>query len=148
MMKKQDEASQTMPRGFDSSAGLMQHNLEMATDMFRPFLAANISLLNWNANNCKRMGQACSQWFDFVGHRLEEEASLAQQLQTTKDPERLSNACSKFLDTAAQDYQNEVSELTKLTSGLANDATDALQDVSVGKENGATSADWVTVPVP
>ena len=137
MNNKSNEPGQSEPRGFDSAAGLMQHNVEMATNMFDPLLAANISLLNWNASYCKRMAQAYSQWFDFVGHRLEADAAFAEKLQAVKDPEKISKVASKFLETAAEDYQKEVSELTKLTSRMADDATDALQDMSVSKRNGA-----------
>jgi Phasin protein len=141
-MSKNDKASQKLALDFEKpAADLMQQNLEMASSMFAPFLAANISLLNWNASNCKRMAQAYSQWFDFVGHRFEEDASFAEKLQTTKDPKKLSKVCSTFLETAAQEYQKEVSELTKLTKVMANDATDALQDMSVSKENGAVLGD-------
>jgi hypothetical protein len=137
MMAKNDKANRKMVHDFESSTNLMQQNMEMTTNMFAPLLAANISLMNWNASNCRRMAQAYGQWFDFVGRRFEEDASFAEQLQVTKDPKKLSKVCSTFLETAAQEYQEEVSELTKLSKVMANDATDALQDMSVNKENGA-----------
>ena len=136
-MTKDDKENRKMALDFEGSTDLIKQNMEMTTNVFAPFLAANISLLNWNASNCKRMAQAYSQWFDFVGRRFEEDASFAEQLQVTQDPKKLSEVCSTFVETAAQEYQKEVSELTKLSKVMANDATDALQDMSVNKENGA-----------
>lgn len=137
MTSKPTKPGQEMPRSFDDAAGLMQQNTQLAASMFNPFLAVNMSLMNWNINTCKHMAQAYSQWFKFVGQRLEADAAFAEKLQSTKDPEQISKAYSKFLENASEDYQKEVSELTKLTSRIANEATDVLQDMSVSKQNGA-----------
>jgi len=131
MTKKSEQTAQNMPRGFDMSAGMVQHNLEFGASMMAPFMAANISILDWNANYCRQVAEGYSQWFDFLGHRLEEDATFAKQLQSTKDTQGLSNVCSKFFETAAKDYQTEFSELSKLPDNLAKDATDA-----AGQQNG------------
>jgi hypothetical protein len=117
---------------------MMQPNLQMATSLLAPMLTANIAILNWNAKYCERLAEGYKQWFDFMGHRLEEDASLAAQVQSAKDPKDIAQACSRFVERATKDYQSELSEFTKLTSDLSNDAADALQDMTVTPETGAT----------
>jgi len=86
-MQNQENSSQNGSIEPGAFPDMMQPNLEMATSMLTPLLSANIALLNWNAKNCERLAQGYKQWFDFVGHRLEEDASLASQVQSAKDPQ-------------------------------------------------------------
>ena len=136
-MAKKNDGAPFMPGGLNTASGLMQQNAAIASQMFQPLIAANITLLHWNAENCKRMAQAYSQMFDFIGHRLEEDASFAERLQASKDPKGVSDACSAFFEKAAKDYRDEVTELAKLTRGMAGAASDALQDLSARNESGA-----------
>jgi hypothetical protein len=78
------------------------------------------------------MAQAYSQWFDFIGHRFEQEAKLAEQLRTTKDPQELSSAYSKFLETATEDYRHEFEELTNFSREMTSGATEILKDIEAG----------------
>ena len=136
MTSKRDEIDRTLlPRGRGDATDLMRHNADMLTNMFNPMLAANISLLNWNASYCRRMAQAYSQWFDFMGRRFEADAAFAEKLQDAKDTEKISKVYSKFFKSAAEDYQKEVSELTRLTARMADEATDTLQDISSRQSN-------------
>ena len=135
MSSKRNNPDQTKSPGFDGTAGPFNHNVNMATAIFSPFLAANVSLLTWNANYCRQMAKAYSQWFDFIGHRLEADAAFAKELQQGNDPQKISKAYSVFLRTAAEDYKQEASELTRMTNQIADKATDALQDISIKKQS-------------
>jgi uncharacterized phage infection (PIP) family protein YhgE len=138
MRNKEKPGSNGLSEAHDGGfADIVAPNLKAATGMLAPILSANIALLNWNAKNCGRLAAGYKQWFEFVGHRLEEEASLAVRMQAAKDPQEVARAYSDFAEKAAKDYQAELSALTKLSSDLSNDATDALQDVSVTPDNGA-----------
>src|SRR6056297_3500152 len=123
---------------YKDSTKFVEQNMNFATQAFAPMLAANVSLLQWNADCCRTMARAYSQWFDFVGHRLEADAAFAQKLQTMKDPEGLPQACSKFIETAARDYQDEFSELAKVPTDFADAASDAMQDASRAVETKPT----------
>lgn len=134
------DSKQASHGNFSGSGGmldLIQPNMQMATSMMSPILLANIAMLNWNAKYCERLAQGYKQWFDFIGHRLEEDASLAAQMHSAKDPKDVARACSRFVERATKDYQSELTELTKLTKDLSNEATDALQDLSISPEAGA-----------
>ncbi|MFY0610389.1 MAG: phasin family protein [Hyphomicrobiaceae bacterium] len=137
-MRKQDKMKRGRPSDSEAIPDMFQPNLVMATNLLSPMLSAHIAYLNWNAKYCERLAQAYKQWFDFVGHRLEEDASLAAQVQSAKDPKEVAQACSDFVATATKDYQAELSELTKLTDDLSNGAADALQDMSISPNAGAT----------
>ena len=136
-MKKPKQASQNGPTDPGAFLDMMQPNMQMATSMLSPIWSANIALLNWNAKCCERLAHGYKQWFDFIGHRFEEDASLAAQMQSAKDPKEVAQACSQFVEKATKDYQTELSQLTKLSDELSNDATDALQDMSISPEVGA-----------
>lgn len=120
---------------------IMRPDLQFADGMQTPFLSAQIAMLNWNVKYCERLAQGYKQWFDFLGHRFEEDAAFASQMQSSKDPKEIAQACSNFVERATNDYRAEISELTKLTDDLSNDATDALQDMSVSPGVGAVSGE-------
>lgn len=136
-MQDSKQASHGSPTGPSGILDLMQPNMQLATSMMSPILLANIALLNWNARYCEKLAQGYKQWFDFVGHRLEEDASLAAQVHSAKDPKDVARACSMFVERATKDYQSEFTELTKLTKDLSNNATDAL--LSVNRVTGAVT---------
>lgn len=138
-MQDSKQASHGSPTGHGGLFDLFQPNVQMATNIMSPILLANIAMLNWNARYCEKLAQGYKQWFDFVGHRLEEDASLPAQVHSAKDPKDLARACSRFVERATKDYQSELTELTKLTKDLSNDATDALHDISIAPETGAVS---------
>lgn len=140
-MQKQDSARQNGSTDFGAFPDTIQPNMQMATSMLSPMLSVNIALLNWNAKYCERLAQGYKQWFDFVGHRLEEDASLAAQMQSAQDPKAIAQACSSFVERATKDYQTELSELTELTGKLSNDATDALKDMNISPDAGAETVE-------
>ena len=137
-MKKTEKLSANGSGDPHAFPDMMQPNLKMATEMLTPMLSANIAMLNWNAKCCEKLAHGYKQWFDFVGHRLEEEASLAAKMQSATDPKEVAQVYSSFVERAAKDYQTELSELTKLTGELSSDATDTLQEMSISPDAGAT----------
>jgi hypothetical protein len=137
-MKKTEKTNANGSGDPHAIPNMMQPNLKMATGMLTPMLSANIAMLNWNAKYCEKLAQGYKQWFDFVGHRIEEEATLAANMQSVKDPKEVAQVYSSFVERAAKDYQTELSELTKLTGELSSDATDALQNMSSSPDVGAS----------
>ncbi len=121
----------------DMFGAMLTPNLGLMTTMLNPVLNANISMLRWHAAYCRQLADAYKEGLEFLGHRLEEDAKFAEKICVAKEPEALANACSSFLRTAATDYQEEISEMTKLQRTMSNMATDALQDVSVPRDSGA-----------
>ena len=140
MRRREPEVGDQAPE-FNGFLEFMRPDLQFANSMLSPILSANIAMLNWNAKCCERLAQGYKQWFDFLGHRLEEDASLAEKMQSAQDPTEFAQACSSFVEKAAKDYRAEFSELTKLTDEMSNDASDALQDLSISPEVGAVSGE-------
>ena len=123
--------------GGNGMGTMMQPNMSLVTSMFAPMLAANITMLNWNARNCEKLAQVYQQWFQFLGHRLDQDATFAEEMQKVKDPEEIAKVCSTFVEKAAKDYQDELSELTKISGEFSNQMTDAIQDLSTPPAAGA-----------
>ena len=76
--------------------------------------------------------QSHNKWFEFVGHRLEQDATWA-----AKSLKEVAQACSSFTERASKDYQTEISDLAKLSCDLSSDTVDALRDLNISPESGA-----------
>lgn len=58
------------------------------------------------------------EWFTFIERRLSQDAALGNELAKCKAPDDVIRAYTSFYRTAAQDYQNELAEMVRL-SGTA-----------------------------
>ncbi len=103
---------------------------EAMSRIMQPAMSANATVLEMNARLFHVAAEASRGWFDFMSRRLEKDAAFAEKLRGAKDPEGLMSAYSEFYQTAAQDYQQEFSELMSLHTKAANSAGEAVKDAS------------------
>ena len=83
------------------------------------------------AHRCSLANSSLQQeWFGFIERRLQHDASLPHRFSACKAPDEAWRVYLEFLQTAADDYRKEYTELAKLGSSLANETLHVLQTTS------------------
>jgi len=99
---------------------------------YEPWGPALAGAVKWNGKMYEGLALLGSEWLDFVNRRLKENVSLPQRLYATRSPEEVHQAYIAFWQRAADDYQKELTVMTRLAGGLLNDSLAAAQS-SVGQ---------------
>ncbi len=80
----------------------------------------------WNGGMYQGLATLGSEWLDFVNRRLKEDLSFPQRLCASQSPEEMRQAYVVFWQKAVEDYQKELTVMTRLASGfLSNSVTAA-----------------------
>ncbi len=69
-----------------------------------------------------------SEWLDFVNRRLKEDLKLPPQLCACRSVDEMRDTYVAFWQRAADDYQKELTAMTRLGSRLANNSMTAAQN--------------------
>jgi hypothetical protein len=93
--------------------------------LWAPALAGAV---NWNGRMYQGLAMLGSEWLDFVNRRLKEDLSFPQRLCASRSPEELGQTYLAFWQQAVEDYQKELSVMTKLASGFLNNSVTAAQN--------------------
>lgn len=129
-MSQATDRQATNGTGLDIALPFGPPSPETVSNMMQPAISANASMLQMNARLFHVAAEASREWLDFIGRRLEKDAALAEELRGAKDPQAMMDAYGQFLQTAAQDYQQEFTELMRLSTKAANGASDAIKEAS------------------
>jgi Phasin protein len=115
---------------FDQLAGLMLPHPEMISRMMQPTLSVNAAWLDLNARLFHDAAETSKEWLDFIGRRLEQDAEFAASVRMARTPQQFFDAWSRFFQRAARDYRDELSEMGRLSTKAASDATRAVETVT------------------
>jgi histone H3/H4 len=121
---------------FDQFAEVFQPGPQMFTRMMQPMLSANASMIGMQSKMWHTAAEASREWCDFVSKRLEKDAQFLHKLQDSQDPQDFMDTCAQFSRRMAQDYQEEFSELSRLSSKAAGTASEVMRETTeqVGSE--------------
>ena len=138
-MQHRNSNDLSMPPVPDAVQAMFQPNPELAGAFLNQIASGNATMLDFSARGCRHMATAYQEWFNFMGRRLEQDAKFAAKISTLHEPHAFAGACSEFLAKATKDYQEEFARMAKLSNGISNDMSDAMQDMS--GSNSAVLAD-------
>src|SRR5574342_284108 len=74
--------------------------------------------VKWNGRMYQGFATLGSEWLDFVNRRLKEDLSFPQRLCASQTPEEVRQVYVAFWQKAADDYQNELTVMSRLASGF------------------------------
>ncbi len=129
-MDKQQNPSHVGEKSAEQFASLMVPTPENMARMVQPMLSASASLIEINAKMWYAAAEASREWFDFIGRRLEKDAKLVEDLQNAPDPQAVVENVTQFSQRMAQDYQQEFSELSRLSAKAAGGASEVVRDAT------------------
>ncbi len=115
---------------FEQFSNFMQPAPEMLTRMMQPMLSANASMIEMHAKLWHTAAEASREWCDFISKRLEQDARFVEQLQHSQSPQALMDTCTQFSRRMAQDYQEEFSELSRLSSKAAGGTSEVMRQAT------------------
>jgi hypothetical protein len=84
------------------------------TAMFQSFMSNFSEVSTVNNNPAAGWMEMNQQWANFLGERFKRDSALLQKLSKCKDPAEISAAHMEFYTEAAEHYQREFAEMTKL----------------------------------
>jgi hypothetical protein len=93
--------------------------------LWAPAFAGAVS---WNGRMCQGLAMLGSEWLDFVNRRLKEDLSFPQRLCASQTPEEMRQAYVAFWQKAVEDYQKEMTVMTRLASGFLNNSVAAARN--------------------
>lgn len=115
---------------FEQFSQFMQPSPEMFTRMMQPILSVNASLMEMQSKAWHTAAEASREWFEFVSKRLEQDARFMEQLKDTENPQTFMDTCTQFSRRMAKDYQEEFSELSKLSGKVAGGTSEVMREAS------------------
>jgi len=115
---------------FGQFSNLMQPSPEMFTRMMQPMLSANASMIEMQSKMWHTAAEASREWCEFVSKRLDKDAKFMEQLRNTQTPQAFIDTCTQFSRRMAQDYQEEFSELSRLSSKAAGGTSEVMRQAT------------------
>jgi len=115
---------------FDQFSNLMQPTPEMFTRVMQPMLSANASMIEMQSKLWHTAAEASREWCEFVSKRLEKDAQFMEQLRNSQTPQAFMDTCTQFSRRMAQDYQEEFSELSRLSSKAAGGTSEVVRQAT------------------
>lgn len=115
---------------FDQFSSFMQPTPDTFTRMMQPMLAAGASMIEMNAKMWHAAADASREWCDFVGRRLEKDAKFLHDLRNAETPQSFMDNCAQFSRGMVKDYQEEFSELSRLSSKAAGGASEVVREAT------------------
>jgi len=112
---------------FEQFSHIMQPAPEMFTRMMQPMLSVNASMIEMQSKMWHTAAEASQEWCEFISKRLEKDAKFMEQLQNSQTPQALMDTCTQFSRRMAQDYQQEFSELSRLSSKAAGGTSEVMR---------------------
>jgi len=115
---------------FEQFSNMMQPAPEMFTRMMQPMLSANASMIEMQSKMWHTAAEASREWCEFVSKRLDKDAKFMEQLRNTQTPQAFMDTCTQFSRRMAQDYQEEFSELSRLSSKAAGGTSEVMRQAT------------------
>jgi len=115
---------------FDQFSNMMQPAPEMLTRMMQPMLSANASMVEMQSKMWHTAAEASREWFDFISKRLEQDSQFLERLGKTQNPQAFMDTCTQFSRRMAKDYQEEFSELSRLSSKAAGGTSEVMRQAT------------------
>jgi len=115
---------------FEQLSNLIQPSPDMFSGMMEPMLSASASLIEMNAKMWHAAADASREWCDFIGRRLEKDAKFLQDLRNAETPQSFMDNCTQFSRGMVKDYQEEFSELSRLSSKAAGGASEVVREAT------------------
>ncbi len=115
---------------FEQFSNFMQPAPEVFTRMMQPMLSANASMIEMQSKMWHTAAEATHEWCEFISKRLEKDAQFMEQLRNTQTPQAFMDTCTQFSRRMAQDYQEEFSELSRLSSKAAGGTSEVMRQAT------------------
>ena len=125
----QNSASE--PAQSDTQFALM---ITKPLEAWSPLLAG---VQSWSQSFAMAHVSMQKEWLGFVERRLQHDAAFPKHLTACKALDEAWRVYSDFLQTAADDYRKEYTEIAKISSGIAGETLNVLQ---AAPANGASPA--------
>jgi len=93
----------------------------------QPFFDA---FAQWNGQIGESVAAINREWMDFLGRRVRQDLALAQQFSSARNPEEFWRVYARFWTQAAEDYQREFAELSRLSAHTTEQAMASFQDAA------------------
>ena len=113
---------------FDQFSSMMTPTPDMFIRMWQPMLSTSTSMIEMNAKMWHAAAEASREWCDFVGRRLEKDAKFVAEIRGAENPQSLMDNVTQFSRGMVKDYQEEFSELSRLSSKAAGGVTEVARD--------------------
>jgi hypothetical protein len=98
-----------------------------ALALWNPFLAG---ALDGSTQALGEFRTVATEWQDFVGRRLKEDAALLERLTRSTTPDQVLTAYGDFWRKAGEDYGSEITTMTKLVADMTNKMAVAAQSAT------------------
>ncbi len=115
---------------FGQFSNMMQPSPEVFTRMMQPMLSASASMMEMYSKLWHTAADASREYCDFVSKRLEKDAQFMEQLRTSQNPQAFMDTCTQFSRRMAQDYQEELSELSRMSSKAAGGTSEVMRQAT------------------
>ena len=107
---------------FRANLGAMP--MALGSEIWGSALAGTV---RWNGQMYEGMATLGCEWLDFVNRRMKEDLLLPQRVCACRSPEELRDTYTSFWRQAVDDYQKELAQLSRLSSGLLTTSLTAAQ---------------------
>lgn len=138
-MDSQFESSQRENRTFEQFANVMAPTPEMFVRMLQPALSVSASVIEMNARMWHAAAEASREWCDFIGRRLEKDAKFVEEMQSAQTPQSFMDNCTRFSRGMVKDYQEELSELSRLSSKAAGGVSEVVREAADSASSNVTA---------
>ncbi len=107
--------------------------------MWQQMFTATACTIEMNARIWHAAADGSREWCDFVGRRLEEDAKFVAEMHGAESPQSLMDNVTQFSRGMVKDYQEEFSELARLSSKAAGGFSEVVRDAAADASSGVSS---------
>lgn len=138
-MDSQFKSAQGVDKSFEQFVKLMTPAPDMFIRMWQPMLSTSTSMIEMNAKMWHAAAEASREWCDFVRRRLEKDAKFVAEIRGAENPQSLMDNVTQFSRGMVKDYQEEFSELSRLSSKAAGGVTEVARDADADASSSVSS---------
>ena len=95
-----------------------------------PWQIAFDTAVSWNEHMAPTAIALSREWHSFIQRRFEHDVSTLSKICTSQRPDEFWAAYSNFCQKAAEDYQKEFAEISRICTAAAVDSSFAIKDVA------------------
>jgi hypothetical protein len=120
-----DNATSRTTHGWDNTNVSLLMTPATGYALWAPAFAGAVK---WNGRMYQGFATLGSEWLDFVNRRLKEDLSFPQRLCASQNPEEVRQVYITFWQKAVDDYQKELTVMTRLATGFLSNSVSAAKN--------------------
>lgn len=129
-MSSQFKSAYGDDKTFEQFTKLMTPAPDMFVRMWQPMFSATTSMIEMNARMWHAAAEASREWCDFVGRRLEKDAKFMAEMGGAENAQSFMDNVTQFSRGMVKDYQEEFSELSRLSSKAAGGVSEVVREAA------------------